>query len=390
MYVLRFGIGGLFFWIMAIASVADAQATVSLPTVMISDAAVKIEHIKIVPVVQGQLSEHVDAPSIIMADARAVANIRPVGAGRVVSVSVVPGQVVKKGAVLFTYENFSFRDTTNARTSQDAMLLSAQAQAENASQLYHRAQALRGGVLSDAEIERRKAAWLAAQALVSERRAQVVELNDQIKRYSSNIEVQKNGLTNVVAPLDGVVTRINISNGQDIAADGIPPIEVTDLSSVWIVSQLDAEQARIVQKGNRQVTRLEPGGASLESRVDVIEGQVDPGTQHVQARSLVKNPTLSLRPGLLVQTRIFSSDNVTGCVIPQASLQMLGDMHVVFVRTSAQHYTAREVQIGPELDGQVVITQGLNPGDYVVAQGSFVLKAQAILAPDGAVGDNAR
>lgn len=368
--------------VLAGVPVCMAHARPAMPTLVIADTALARERIQTAVAVAGAVAEHVDVPAYVAADERRVARIRPVGEGRVVSVEVVPGQSVRQGQPLLTFENFAMRDEAALRAGAEAALQEARARQANARQLYQRGKALGGGALSASEVERRRDGLQAATALVRQREAELHGLLEHLRRYSSDMEQVGNGHSVVVSPLEGVVVRVGVTSGQDINASGPPPVEVDDLSRVWIVSQVDGAAARHIRKGDKQQTWIAPGDKPLQSVVDIVEGSVDLATQHVLVRSLVDNEEGQFRPGMLVQTRIFSGQKQPGVVIPEAAVQILDGTPVVFVRTSPQHYTARPVTLGPSLDGSIVVLKGVAAGETVVTEGSFTLKGQAILAPD--------
>ncbi|NHN88768.1 efflux RND transporter periplasmic adaptor subunit [Acetobacter conturbans] len=363
------------------AMAAPSQEAAPLPSVVISDEALATENIHTAVARAGALPHHLDVPAYVVADDRRVARIRPVGSGRVLDVAVVAGQLVTRGQPLLTYENFTLNDETQQRLSAEAALQEARARRENAHQLYERARSLRGGAVSVGELERRASALREADALVHGREAVLRTMSEHLRRYQSNMERPEGGQSVVVSPIDGVVASINVAAGQEMTASGLPPVEIENLSRVWIVSQIDESDATRIRPGDRQLTWLASGEASIASHVDMIEGHVDPKTQHILARSLVENAKRHLRPGMLVRTRLFSSDKVEGILIPSTALQTLDGMPCVFVQTAPHRYTARLVQTGPSLEGQTVITSGLQNGETVVTQGSFTLKSQAILAP---------
>ena len=139
-------------------------------------------------------------------------------------------------------------------------------------------------------------------------------------------------------------------------------------------------EARGGRVGNRRHTWIVEGEPPLVSRVDAVEGSVDPGTQHVLVRSLLDNPANRLKPGMLVHTRLFFHDEVKGMIVPEAAVQTLNGQPVVFVRVAPGRYAVRPVETGPSLDGNIVLLRGVKAGETVVTQGSFVLKSQVVLS----------
>jgi len=61
-------------------------------------------------------------------------------------------------------------------------------------------------------------------------------------------------------------------------------------------------------------------------------------------------------------------------VVPLSALQTLEGKDVVFVR-SGDTYTARPVRLGARDAGKVEVLEGLTPGEQVVVEQSYVVKA---------------
>ncbi|MBO1361598.1 efflux RND transporter periplasmic adaptor subunit [Acetobacter sacchari] len=360
---------------------ALAQGDWPTKPVMIAPEALKTLGINTAAARSGAIAPHIDAQAYIAADERRISRIHPVGAGRVREVLVSPGQIVRRGEALLTYDDFSLSDEKQKLLGAQAALQQAEALEQDAALAWKRASALRGGVVSAGEAERRKARLADARAMVAQRRSMVQNETERMARFSSPTQRAQGIVSSVISPVDGVVLRINVTVGGDVSNATVAPVEVDDLSTVWIVSQVSEADAARLSVGDRQETRVATGRKAIESKVDLIEGGVDPGTRRVLVRSLVKNGDRSLRAGMLVRTRLFVAGTVTGQIVPSSALQMMGALPCVFVRTAPDSYEARHVEVGPSLNGEVVIASGLKTGDVVVTDGSFVMKSQALLNP---------
>ena len=63
--------------------------------------------------------------------------------------------------------------------------------------------------------------------------------------------------------------------------------------------------------------------------------------------------------------------------VPAASLQRLHDGWAVFLPRGAGVFEVRPIGRGRDLGGEVEIVEGLQPGEMVVVEGAFLLKAEA-------------
>jgi len=66
-------------------------------------------------------------------------------------------------------------------------------------------------------------------------------------------------------------------------------------------------------------------------------------------------------------------------VVPRAAVQSIGTKQVVFVATDRLGvFVQREVSVSPETNGFVTIYSGVNSGERVVTEGSFLLRAESL------------
>ena len=73
-------------------------------------------------------------------------------------------------------------------------------------------------------------------------------------------------------------------------------------------------------------------------------------------------------------------------MVPRAAVQTIGERQVVFVPAPDEEgkFLARTVQVGPLRGDRVTIQSGVQPGEVVVTEGSFFLRAEMLRnAPAG-------
>jgi len=67
-------------------------------------------------------------------------------------------------------------------------------------------------------------------------------------------------------------------------------------------------------------------------------------------------------------------------VVPRAAVQTIGERHVVFVpvKDEAGKFIQRVVRVGRLVGDSYIILSGLRPGEVVVTEGSFFLRAESL------------
>ncbi len=177
------------------------------------------------------------------------------------------------------------------------------------------------------------------------------------------------------APFDGVVVEKHLSLGEAVKNDS-EVFVVADLSTVWVELQVHRKDLPFVAKG-REVT-IDPGfgGERTEGHIEYVAPVVDPATRTALVRVVLDNESGQLRPGLFVTGIIDGRSTPAKTVVEKTAVQYVDDQPCVFV-WDGHAYTQRPVQLGRADEEHVEIVSGLQPGERVVTQGSFYVKAES-------------
>jgi len=123
----------------------------------------------------------------------------------------------------------------------------------------------------------------------------------------------------------------------------------------------------------------------LRGRVSYIDPRVDPQARTAKARIEVPNSDGRLRLGMYV-TVSFATAAGSAVVVPRSAVQAIGDRQVVFVPAERGDgkFIQRQVRLGSPIGDNYTVLSGLKPGETVVTEGSFFLRAEILRnAPGG-------
>lgn len=176
----------------------------------------------------------------------------------------------------------------------------------------------------------------------------------------------------ISAPFDGVVLERRASVGEIAGSD--PLFEIADLSTLWVDLHLFGSDAGHIQAGQSiEVIRLSDG-ARQSSVLERILPVTATASQSTVARAVLDNSDGQWRPGAAVQARVSVSSAELPLVVPLAALQRLADQEVVFIQLGDE-YQARPLQLGRRDGTAAEVLTGLQPGDQVVVEQSYLIKA---------------
>lgn len=183
----------------------------------------------------------------------------------------------------------------------------------------------------------------------------------------------------VTAPGGGVVVTRAVNPGQVVSV-GQELFVVADLSTVWVIADLFEKDFSAVQVGSEAtVTVPHAPSTTLRGRVAYIDPRVDPATRTAKVRVEVPNRFGALRLGIFVNVAVTVAGSGRVTLIPRSAVQSVGERSVVYVAVGREEgrFAERVVTLGTASGGHVQITGGLEPGEQVVTEGSFFLRAEA-------------
>lgn len=315
--------------------------------------------------------EAVSAVGEIHADQTRYAEVGTPVTARVTRVLAVLGQNVGRGQILAEAQSV---ELGRAR----AEYASAEARVSVARSALERKRALADRIVPRREVEQAAAELAAAEA---ELRAAAASLQAVGASPSSAAAGSAFALT---SPMAGTVLERNVARGQMIDPEHVA-FRLADLGHVWLVAHVFERDAVRVQAGEpARVTLAAFPGQTFTGTVSYIGNQVESASRTIPIRVDLPNPQQLLKPGMSATAWFqVSSTGDQVVTVPAAAVQRVKDQWVVFVPRSDQEFEIRSVGRGRDLEGEVEILNGLQPGETVVVDGAFLLKAQLEKAAGG-------
>ena len=316
----------------------------------------------------------VSVPGTVMPNAYREVKVTPIAGGIVTKVHVELGAAVRQGAPLLTLFSAELADSQTKYMSMSAMLAADHQKLERTRKL------VEIGAASRQDLEEIMAVHEAhaTEVEAARQRLQLLGLSaEQVRALTSPSKVVSTIV--VPAPITGVITSRTANLGQVIAM-GQELLSVTDLSQVWVVGDLYEQDFKSVKVGSEAtVTTPAYPGLTLRGRVSYIDPRVDPQARTAKARIEVPNSDGRLRLGMYVTVN-FTTPGGSALVVPRSAVQAVGDRQVVFVPVEGEEgkFIQRQIRVGEPIGDNYPVLAGLRPGDVVVTEGSFFLRAESL------------
>ncbi len=312
----------------------------------------------------GTVKATVSCTAHIAFDRDRVARISTSVPGIVRKVQVSLGQKVSAGAALFTLESASVGALQERRRASRLRVDAAQANLDRLVKL--RAEA----ITSKRRVE------LARQELEAAR-AESRTLRSALK-ISGASRAGRPGRFKVRTPISGTVVKRPVIRGA-YAVMSTPLATVADTTKMWAMLDLPEWDAASVRMGDKVEVKVDgAAGKTFTGKVGWIAAEVEVRTRTVEARVTLENKAGLLRSGQFARATVRLSSAALGATltIPHAAVQQLKKKSVVFVRTGAGAYEAREVKAGRSDGRQVQVSGALKAGEAVVTTGAFLLRTE--------------
>ena len=303
--------------------------------------------------------------------------IRSRVSGFITSVNFKPGSKVKKGQVLFVIDPRPFQ--TELRRAE-ATAVSARAKADLAKLELSRAAKLFGEkAIAQREFDESSSGSKELEANASAAQA-------QYETAKLNL-----GYTQVVAPIDGRVSKAEITTGNLIDSSTILTSVVSDQS---IYASFDGDEDTYLRVGaqvrNNQPIAVRVGlanetGFPHEGKLEFVDNQLDPRTGAVRMRATFPNTDNTLSPGLFARVQLDTGNGTNA----QTKAILINDRAVgtdqsrkfVFVVGPNNKAEYRLVTLGKTFDGLRIVRSGLKPNEKIVVNGLQRVRPDAQLAP---------
>jgi RND family efflux transporter MFP subunit len=209
--------------------------------------------------------------------------------------------------------------------------------------------------------------------------------------------------TNVNSPIDGIA---GVSNSQigDLVGTGTKMATVSQVNPIWayfnvseraylgVSSKIEGIISGKVSQDSLSRTAIEFIQANdapypEKGRFVYVNRQIGSQTGTIQMAGEFANPNAALRPGGFGRVRIQTGMNRNALLVPQRAVIEVQSNYMVVVLGSDRKARFRPVKMGERVGPNWIVSEGLQPGEEVVAEGieriQMVAAAMPQLAKNG-------
>jgi membrane fusion protein, multidrug efflux system len=358
-----------------------------------------------VPAVQVAPVQRRDVPLtsewIASMDGYVNAQIQPHVSGYLVKQDYREGSFVHKGDVLFEIDPRPFQaalDQSKGQLAQaEAQINQAQAQLAKSTQDVVRDTPLaQAQAIAQSQLDDELQAKAGAVAAVTAAEAATTAAKAAVEQAELNLS-----FTKIVSLVDGVAGIAQAQIGDLVSTSTVltSVSQVQPIKVYFSMSEQEYLRSREARGGGNvpplegvPLTLLLADGSTYPEtgRVLWTDRQVDQSTGTIRVAAAFPNKNNVLRPGEYGRVRAVTSTRRDALLVPQAGVtEIQGTYQVALVGTDNK-VKIQQVQVGPQVGPDWIITQGIGASDRVVVGGIQYARPGATVKPEAAPAAEAR
>lgn len=300
--------------------------------------------------------------------------IRAQVTGYITGIHFADGAKVQKGQKLYSIDqqlyNANYEQAVANLQVQETNLVKAQKDADR----YHELAAK--DAIAKQQVDYADAALEAARKQVDAARANVNALKANL------------GFANITAPFTGTIGISKVRQGTSVVAGQTVLNTISTNDPMAVDFTLDQNEVyrftSMLGKttaANDSTFVLVFGNETYNQygKLELVDRAVDPQTGTIRVRLRFPNPENRLRPGMTATVRVLGNSNHAMVRIPhKAVTEQLGEFFVYVVQDSNK-VTQRRIIPGRQLQGTIIVKDGLEAGERIVVEGVQNLREGSVV-----------
>jgi RND family efflux transporter MFP subunit len=293
------------------------------------------------------------------------------------------GAFVKQGQLLFQIDPRPFQAALDQAAGQ---LAQAKASLANARAVQGRTQLdverytplAKEQAASQQDLDNSVQNNLAAIATVATAEAQIKTAEAALETAQINLD-----FTRLIAPIDGIAGQAQLQVGALVSPSSGPVTSVSDVDPIKVYFTVSESEYLEWNKRFPTESSREAAGKQLRLQLILADGstyprdgtfyfadrQVNQSTGAIRIAGLFPNPGNILRPGGYGRVRTAVRVQKDAVLVPQRAVSELQGAYQVAVVDAQNKVSIRTVQVGDRVGTLWIVSEGLKPGERVVAEG---------------------
>ncbi len=201
------------------------------------------------------------------------------------------------------------------------------------------------------------------------------------------------GYCDVRAPISGLIGAKQVSIGE-LVGKGTPTLMATisTLDPIWFYCNIsEVRYQKATAEARRSSKRVADLPVTLvladgsphpqQGKFSFVDRAVDTKTGTIRARVEFPNPDKTLRPGMFARIIVDLGVRSDSILVPERAVTELQGKSFVWVVSPDNKSTQRGVKVGEQLGENLLVLEGLKPGERIVVEGVQKARQDAPVQP---------
>ncbi len=296
--------------------------------------------------------------------------------GELLRVGFEEGDMVQEGQVLYELDDTRYQaEVKNAEAriaESEAKLAYARQRHDRAKNLYDsRADTREAFDSAESEFKASQAALLAAEA-------QLISVRDDLEN------------TRIIAPITGKIGVTNYTRGNYLTPNSgviativqVDPLRVSFAMSNKDYLALFGSEAELKARSLIQLRLADGSVYEHEGRIKFLDNQASQKTDAIRVFAEFDNPDGKLVPGSAVTVLLARRNGGTHTAVMPSAVMHDAESAYVYVMDESTKVERRDVVLGFATSSEQTIVSGLEPGEFVVVDGTHKVIPGLLIDPD--------
>ena len=195
--------------------------------------------------------------------------------------------------------------------------------------------------------------------------------------------LQENWKTSFVyAPISGIADEVNVKAGEIYGANPtVPPIEIVNLSSMKVVTEVPENYQSRVKKGSEIKVSIPDVNKEFNAVIKVTGASINPVTRaFITEAKIPSDPALRINQVAIVKIEDYAAKNTIVVPVNLVQSDEKGKYIYVMAKENEKMIARRKsIAVGESYNGLIEVKSGLSSGEQIITEGyQSVYDGQAV------------
>jgi membrane fusion protein (multidrug efflux system) len=213
---------------------------------------------------------------------------------------------------------------------------------------------------------------------------QFLQAKNSKERLEKSLETVQYQLTkgNVYAPKSGIIETV-ITRAGEMVGPGAPIVQILNTKQVKVAANVPEKFLRDVKKGEMMSIEIPALDIKTKGRVTMLGRTINPANRTFKIEVNLSNPKGLLKPNLLANMLLndFSAKDIITVPLELVQQEVSGKDYVFIKKDGTEGPTAQKIYVttGESYDGNIIIQDGLQGGEELIATGARGMANNALI-----------